>query len=503
MFKRLTAVLTVLCLMLCGCALAQEEKFVSYHSDFSSGTDGWYARSAGGASISVQDGALTIVGRTGSWNSPGRDFPLEAGKEYALSVQVRQDAVASATFMISVAHSSLGVESYENLVTGAAAKGEWVTLSGTWTPAPFDNFILYVETVGNDTLDFSIRDFTVKLYEMKVDEEIPSLKEAFAAYFPVGTAVTQMEARNTRRMDVYASQFAIVTPGNELKPDSVLDIAACKKLAKEDETAVAVHFNAAQPMLSYCRDHQIKVHGHVLVWHSQTPDAFFRESYSTGKPYVSREIMLARLDNYIRLIMEYMQEKYPGVIVSWDVVNEAIDDGTGKLRASNWTKVIGEDFVERAFEIARKYAPADTKLYYNDYNSHLAPKADGIIALLTRLAAEGNIDGYGFQSHYSSGGVMLSRIRNMFEQVEALGLRVRVSELDITIDNTSDPMLKAQAYCYKNLFGLYMEHAAHIDAVQFWGVTDDLSWLAAKHPLIFDARIQPKPAFWAIMELVQ
>ena len=44
-------------------------------------------------------------------------------------------------------------------------------------------------------------------------------------------------------------------------------------------------------------------------------------------------------------VMDFLQENYPGVVVSWDVVNEAIDDGTAKLRVSNWTKVVGDDFV--------------------------------------------------------------------------------------------------------------------------------------------------------------
>ena len=108
----------------------------------------------------------------------------------------------------------------------------------------------------------------------------------------------------------------------------------------------------------------------MLVWHSQTPEAFFHEGYDTTKPLVSREVMLGRLENYIRAVLTETEEKYPGVIVSWDVVNEAIDDGTNWLRAgSNWVKVIGEDFVSKAFEFARKYAAEGVLLYYNDYNT--------------------------------------------------------------------------------------------------------------------------------------
>ena len=503
MLKKIVSVCLAACLVCAGCALAEEGCFVSYHSDFSAGTDGWYARSAGGAAVSVTEEGLKITGRTASWNSPGRDFPLQAGKEYALSVRVRQESQATANFMISVAHSKAGTESYENLATGAAKKGEWTTVAGTWTPGEYDNYILYVETAGSDTLDFTIADFTVELNEVRLGQDDPSLKEAFAPWFLLGTAVTQGEALNTQRMDAYSYHFGIYTPGNELKPDSVLDVAASMRLAKEDDTAVAVRFDAAKPLLSYCRDHGLPVHGHVLVWHSQTPEAFFHKGYKASAEYVSRETMLARLDNYIRQIMAFMDQNYPGLIVSWDVVNEAIDDSTGQLRQSNWTKVVGDDFVERAFEIARKYAPKDVKLYYNDYNTPIAPKTDGILALLARLTAEGNIDGYGFQAHYSATSPAPSRIRAAMEQVEALGLRVRISELDVTIDGNTELNLKVQAIRYADLFKIFMEHAEHLDAVQLWGVSDDLSWRASQYPLLFDRLLKPKPAFHSVLELAK
>ena len=514
--KKTAALLLVLCLAAGMCAMAEsgakpsfsfsarqetpQESLTSYRSDFSGGMDGWYPRSAGSASLQVTADGLKIVGRESTWNSPGRDFPLEAGKKYTIGVDVRQDAVDQAKFMISVAHSRNGTESYENLVTGTAKKGEWASLSCTWTPGVFDNYILYVETSGNGTIDFTIRDFTVELNEIRYDASLPSLKETYAKYFPLGTAVTQGEALDRKRMDIYSDQFAIFTPGNELKPDSVLDISASRRLAKEDPAAVAVHFDAAKPLLDYCKEKGLAVHGHVLVWHSQTPEVFFREGYNATGRFVSRDVMLGRLDNYIRLIMEYMQENYPGVIVSWDVVNEAIDDGSGKLRASNWTRVVGEDFVERAFEIARKYAPAGTKLFYNDYNTPMAPKRDGICALLSRLAAEGNIDGYGFQCHYSVGNPGLSKIRSAMERIEAMGLRLRVSELDITVGSNTEDSFTRQAQKYAEIMRLLLAHADQFEAVQVWGLTDNMSWRASQYPLLFDAHRNPKPAFWAVAD---
>lgn len=499
--KRLLAFLLALVLALPTLTLAEDVPLISYVSDFTQGTDGWYPRSAGQAALIAEDGVLTITGRNATWNSPGREFNLQPGKKYRITVQVMHHEDEPFELMLSAAHSRNGSESYENLGKVKANKGCWTTIQASYTPAQYDNYILYVETVGMGTRDFSIRNFTLELDQPAYDMSLPSLKEAYADYFDFGCAVTQSEALDKARMDFYASQFCIVTPGNELKPDFVLDVAASRQLAKDDETAVAVRFDAAKPMLDYCQANGLKVHGHVLVWHSQTPEAFFREGYQASGAFVTREVMLARLDNYIHQVMDYMQANYPGLIVSWDVVNEAIADGTGKLRESNWTKVVGEDFVNQTFEIARRYAPEGTKLFYNDYNTPDPTKLTGIVKLLESLVADGNIDGYGLQGHYGSTTPTPSKVRAAMEQISALGLRLRISELDIAISDNSDVKQLTQAYRYKALFELFLEYADKIDAVQVWGVTDDLSWKASEYPLLFDGKARPKPAFTTLIEL--
>ena len=501
--KKLLALILALMLALPCIALGEGEVLRAYASDFSKDTDGWYARSAGQASVSVANGALTITGRDSTWNSPGRDFALEAGKKYKMSVQVIQSSEPSVEFMISVAHSKNGLESYENLGRVKAVQGAWTTITADYTPGPYDNYILYVETVGHGSVDFSIRKFNIELNELYYDGALPSLAQAYADYFDVGVAINQMQANDAKRMAFSALQFNIMTHENELKPDSVLDVAASKKLAAEDETAVAIKFNAAKPMLDFCQKNGIKVHGHVLVWHSQTPEAFFHEGYDVNKPYVTREIMLGRLENYIRQVLEYSEEQYPGVIVSWDVVNEAVSDNAAALRESNWTKVIGQDFVNRAFEFARKYAAEGVKLYYNDYSTPYEPKLTGICNLLDSLVAEGNIDGYGFQCHYSTTTPTPAQVRSAMEKIAAKGLSLRVSELDIGISNTSDVNLTLQAARYKALFEIFMDFADKMDAVQVWGLTDDRSWRTGEYPLLFDEKVNPKPAFDALIKLVQ
>lgn len=499
--NRLTALLFALVFVLAVAPGAHLEE-LNYMSIFDSNFDGWYPRSTGGAELAIVEGSILITGRTQDWNSPGRDFALAPGQAYEVAVQVYQDEVDSASFLISAAHKKDGRETYSNIVREDAKKGVWTTLSGQFTAGDYDSFVLYVETLGAPTLCFRMRNFSALSKKTAVDIALPRLKDLYADHFDFGNAVMQVEAINTKLMDFYASQFNIMTHGNELKPDNVLDLAASARLAREDQTAVAVRLDAARPLLAYAKQHGIKIHGHVLVWHNQTPDAFFRENYSKTGPYVSRDVMLARLDNYIREVFSALETEFPGLVVSFDVVNEAIDDNTGKLRQSTWTRIVGEDFVNQAFASARKHAPAGMALYYNDYSTPYQPKLKGILDLLRSLIADGSIDGHGFQCHYHLHTPTMEQLKTAMDQVIALGLRLRMSEMDILVDAASDENFERQARRYGEILALFRDYAQHIDAVHTWGVTDNYSWKASQFPLLFDGKGQPKPAFYAVADPV-
>ncbi len=503
--KKILSLMLALALAL-ECVPALAAGVTVYSSDFSQGPDGWVARSMGSAWITAENGALRIEGRESDWHSPGRDFDLREGVRYTLRVQVLQSETERADFMISVAHKLDGQETYENLAFATVNRGAWTTLQCEYTPAYFDSYVLYVETKGAPTLSYSIRKFVVAApdgipREGEEAVQLLILKGIYAGQFDIGIAVPQFVIRNGGpALALVQEQFNILTPENELKPDSVLDVAASKRLAQEDETAAAVHFDAAKPLLDFAKENGIKVHGHVLVWHSQTPEAFFHVGYDTKAPLVTREVMLARLENYIKEVMAYMDTNYPGVVVSWDVVNEAIDDGTNALRKSNWRTVVGDDFVARAFEYARKYAPEGTLLYYNDYNTAVAGKRIGIKKLLVALMEEGNIDGYGFQMHHSTGYPSMDLIQKSVERIAGLGLKLRVSEMDIGVDNNSETSFRKQAKKYADIMKLLLRYADQVEAVQVWGLTDRMSWRASSFPLLFDGYCNPKPAFWAVAD---
>jgi len=299
-----------------------------------------------------------------------------------------------------------------------------------------------------------------------------------------------------------------------MKPDSLLDIGASRRAVQNtgDETLVFVKFSACKPLLDWAQKNGVKVHGHTLVWHSQTPALFFYEGYSTKNPLCSREVMLARMESYIKQVLEWTNENYPGVIVSWDVVNEAAADSGRKLRDSRWTQTVGEDFINRAFEFARKYAAPGTLLYYNDYNSEFPMKNLVIKDILASLIADGTVDGYGFQSHYrvqqtrNGGPTNMSNVKIYWKEIAKLTLqdgspiKLRISELDVGIASNTAENWDKQAAFYAELFDIYTAYADQIEAVHTWGTVDDLSWRADEYPLLFDAMSQPKPAFYAIVD---
>ena len=159
----------------------------------------------------------------------------------------------------------------------------------------------------------------------------------------------------------------------------------------------------------------------------------------------------------------------------------------------------GEEYIELAFKYANEADP-DAEFYYNDYNTALEPKQSGIVRLLDQLMAEGNIDGYGFQMHHSVGFPSMSQIKVAVERIEQLGLRLRVSELDVGTGSNTEASFTRQAKKYADIMKLLIRYSDQFEAVQVWGLNDQMSWRSKEYPLLFDGKNNPKPAFWAVAD---
>jgi len=275
------------------------------------------------------------------------------------------------------------------------------------------------------------------------------------------------------------------------------------------------NFDRPDALVKWCADHKLAVFGHTLVWHAQTNPWFFDGG--------DKEVVTRRMKDHISTLVG----RYKGKIQGWDVVNEAINDGgdartakTENLRNSPWLKAMGPEYLTLAFKFAHAADP-DAKLYYNDYNIEVGPKHDSSMVLLKRLLKDGApIHGVGIQGHWSTANVPYDAIDKAIQDYASLGLKVSITELDVTIRGAAGGQfgrgrprgpvtpptpedLKAQAEAYAKLFAIFIKHKDVIERVTFWGLSDRRTWRYGQHPLIFDATNQRKPAYTAIVDAVQ
>lgn len=338
----------------------------------------------------------------------------------------------------------------------------------------------------------------------------PSLCEAYAGLFRIGTAVSTRITSVPAGRDLILRHFSSLTADNQMKPMFLLNREAT--LAAGDPCRAATRFEPADAMLHFAQEAGIPVRFHTLVWHNQTPRWFFAQDWNDAEdaPFAPREIMFARLENYILDVMRHVNTAFPGVVYTWDVVNEAIEPdqhAPGMYRTrSPWYHTLGEDFLPAAFRAARKgQAPGQT-LCYNDYNAFDPVKRDAIIALLKKLQAENLVDTMGMQGHYVLDRLDVSACEEAARAYTALGLRLQVTELDIHCTRPDDVGQRELAEAYGKYFRMLVRlvrEGIAVDAVTFWGLTDADSWLTGfrkeqSYPLLFTGDREAKPAFDAV-----
>lgn len=339
-------------------------------------------------------------------------------------------------------------------------------------------------------------------------EEFMNLKTAYEPYFKIGAAISNANLNTPEHMKLLTEQFNSFTCENSMKPFGFLDPEANLSDPAKHDLAPALRFEYAAPFLDFARENNIKMRGHTLVWHNQTPKWFFHEQYNEEGPLADRETMLTRLENYIKGVLEFVQNNYPGIIYAWDVVNEAVDEGS--FRKSLWTETVGEDFVIKAFEYARKYAADGVALFYNDYETAQEWKRDFIIEnILKPLIDKGLVDGMGMQSHLLMDHPDPEVYKMAINMYGALGLQIHITELDIHNNDPGEESMHALAERYRDFFKIYIEAKetgkADVTSVTFWNLRDEDSWLTGfrketSYPLLFNGSCEPKEAYHAVLE---
>ncbi len=342
------------------------------------------------------------------------------------------------------------------------------------------------------------------------------LADAFSDDFSLGTAVSAstLTTQDAKMMRLIAHEFSAITAENSMKWESLQPT-----LGKFD-------WREADAFVRFAQDNNLLMIGHTLVWHSQIPNnVFFKPN---GEPVTKSELLM-RMETHINTVMS----RYKGVIPAWDVVNEAIDQGT--WRNSHWLKIIGSDYFQHAFRFARHANPS-AHLIYNDYNMHHINKQRFLIEQIKRCRQQGVIvDGVGMECHATlDDGPTIDEIENAILTFAEAGLTVHISELDIDVlpatwnyegaeidvnfkyseainpypDELPATVAEKLATRYQDLFRLFVKHRDKIARVSVWGTTDNESWKndwpvagRTNHPLLFDRQGQRKQAYYAISDL--
>ncbi len=477
--------------------------------DFEEGISGWQPRGDGVNVNTTTDVArsgkksLMIINRSQNWQGAQFDVRniLEPGKTYFIDAWVYQETGNDQTVVMTMQrkYSTDGNTNYDWIKPETIPSGKWTKVSGTYSVRSnvnVEELILYFESTTSPNMVFYIDDITIyKEGETKIGPDLstPSLKDVYSEYFKIGVALPAKALANPSDVELAKRHFNSITAENEMKPESIL------------VTPGVYSFEQADLYVKFAQDNRMVIRGHTLIWHSQTPDWFFRDENGN---LLTREALIDRMRDYIHTVVGH----FKGKIYAWDVVNEAIEpsepDG---YRKSLWYQIIGPEYIELAFNFAHEADP-DAKLFYNDYNEYLVRKRELIYNLVKNLKAKGvPIHGIGMQQHINVRTDLnaIEETLSLFSSID--GIEIHITELDVSIAETlslnyrepTKELLLEQAEFYNELFEIYKLYSDVITNVTLWGLKDDYSWKNQQRndwPLLFDKNYQAKYSYWALVD---
>jgi len=234
-------------------------------------------------------------------------------------------------------------------------------------------------------------------------------------------------------------------------------------------------------------------------------------------------LLTQRIQNHIMSEVQH----FGSAIYVWDVVNEPLDPGQPDcLTHGPFYRVLGAKYMDIALQAARQFAPAGTQLFINDFSTTDSNRLQCLIKVVKDLRARGiPIDGIGHEMHNHIDNPAPFDIFKTIEQLHAIFPKVhqQITELDVSVykagDNTSNygandgsvppALIAAQGWLFQKMFTLLRNLKGKLDAVTFWGIADDNTWLDGfpinrlDLPLPFDPQLQAKPEYWGMVDKTQ
>jgi len=307
-----------------------------------------------------------------------------------------------------------------------------------------------------------------------------------------------------------------------------IQLHECNILVPENELKwTAVHpgpkqfdFHGADGLADWAERNGMKIRGHNLLWLRPDRNSDWLNNYDFGaRPSTEAE----------RLLREHVNtvcRRYGNRIFTWDVVNEAIDPATGKMRDMVFSKHLGDDCMDIVFDAARRATP-HAQLVYNDFmtwGDNSARHREGVLRLLDRMhSRKVPVDVLGVQSHIGAGeiggvkGTMTFDAReeadwkSFMDAATALYPRLQITEFDVSEVGTPAD-IPARDRIIADLARRYLDMMLRypgLDHVMCWGMLDHHSWLQSrtrradgmlKRGCPYDPNYQPKPLRQAIAD---
>lgn len=177
-------------------------------------------------------------------------------------MKLLEPSSAEITLSTQVGSEDYGA-SYMNIQSKTVAASDgWVELEGTYRYSSVgDEYVtLYIESA-NPEASFYIDDISLvktNVEKLEVEQNLVPIKEVYQDYFLIGNAVSTSDFDGDR-LALLTGHHNLVTAENAMKPDSAY---------------INGHFdfNAEDMLIQMAEDQGLAVHGHVLVWHQQSPE---------------------------------------------------------------------------------------------------------------------------------------------------------------------------------------------------------------------------------------
>ena len=278
--------------------------------------------------------------------------------------------------------------------------------------------------------------------------------------------------------------------------------------------------------------------------------------YILKTPAEKQAALEGAMDAWVSGVANHLKEKNV-VPFGYEVINEPIADGSNMYRGlsegafgGTWTDDDGNtqydaapteddangltlnwgsghwywgyyvpDYHVKAFQLARKYLPADTKLFVNDYNLETSPKKLEALIKFVKEIDEKNgspiVDGIGTQMHVTLNcsdnaeknaaniAELKTKVDAMFQTMAATGKLIRVTELDLSLGTgtPSSNQYKAQSDAYRMIVESYKANVpeAQQSGITVWSLSDNEAeheyWLKGQVPNLFDKDYKRKWAY--------